>query len=257
LLSSHIQRRNSISVRYRLRDCDSVGDGVILRGTPYINNLGHISLARDVELVSSPVVSHLVTGPSGRIEIGRGARIGHGAAVAAYEKVAIGEGTEIGPFALIMDTDFHQAGNSGAIAEAASIYIGANALLGSRVTVLRGARIGDGAVVAAGSVVSGDVRAGARVSGVPARESNGGMAHEPQSVSSEAVARIIARTFGLANAPNGSATREQIDAWDSLGSLNLLLALEEAFGVSLRQEDVIAINTVDQVTSAVRKAALH
>lgn len=248
-------RRQNVSGRYRLRGCDDIGEGVILHGTPYIHNLGYISVGSCVELRSSPVVSHLVTGPDGRIEIGRGARIAHGAAIAAYAGVRIGSGAQIGPFVMIMDTDFHEAGKHEARGGTAPIYIGDNARLGSRVTVLRGANIGAGAIVAAGSVVSGEIAPGARVSGVPARLQNTSDAvRETLPLSVESVLSVVARTFGLRSLPRRSTKRDEIAAWDSLGSLNLLLALEEAFDLTLSQQDVVEIETIDDVFSAVSRA---
>jgi acyl carrier protein/carbonic anhydrase/acetyltransferase-like protein (isoleucine patch superfamily) len=209
-----------------------------------------------VEIRSSPVVSHLVTGPGGRIEIGRGARIAHGAAIAAYASVRIGSGAQIGPFVMIMDTDFHEAGKHASRGGTGPISIGDNARLGSRVTVLRGANIGAGAIVAAGSVVSGEIAPGARVSGVPARsqDTSGGV-RETLPLSVESVLSVVARTFGLQSAPHGSTNRDEIAAWDSLGSLNLLLALEEAFDLTLSQQDVVEIETIDDVFAAVGRAA--
>ena len=49
------------------------------------------------------------------------------------------------------------------------IYIEDKAWLGSNVTILPGIRIGEGAIVAAGAVVTKDVPAGSVVGGVPAK----------------------------------------------------------------------------------------
>lgn len=49
------------------------------------------------------------------------------------------------------------------------VEIGAGVLIGSNVTILPGVRIGDGAVVGAGSLVNCDIPPGALAAGVPAR----------------------------------------------------------------------------------------
>jgi acetyltransferase-like isoleucine patch superfamily enzyme len=49
------------------------------------------------------------------------------------------------------------------------VEIGAGVLIGSNVTILPGVRIGDGAVVGAGSLVNRDIPPGALAAGVPAR----------------------------------------------------------------------------------------
>ena len=52
---------------------------------------------------------------------------------------------------------------------AAPVVIGDRVWVGTRAVILKGVSIGDGAVVAAGAVVTSDVPAGAVVGGVPAR----------------------------------------------------------------------------------------
>lgn len=52
------------------------------------------------------------------------------------------------------------------------VTIGSRVWIGANVTILPGVTIGDGAIIAAGAVVAKDVRAGATVAGVPAREIN-------------------------------------------------------------------------------------
>lgn len=238
--------------RLALRGCDHVGRDLVLDGVPYVHNMGVISLGDAVRVRSSPVVSHLVSGPEGRLVVGDRVRIGHGAAIAAHREVTIGEGAELGPFVMIMDTDFHEAGKHESAGGATPIHIGAGARLGSRVTVLRGSTIGPGAIVAAGSVVKGDVPAGARVSGVPARPRHAGEGVGP--VSLDRVREVVARTLGLDALPDPASRPEDIAAWDSLGSLNVLLSLEDAFGVALRQEEMLGVRRVADLAEVVRAA---
>lgn len=49
------------------------------------------------------------------------------------------------------------------------VIVGDNVWIGARVTILSGARVGDGCIIAAGSVVRGDFPPGSVLGGVPAR----------------------------------------------------------------------------------------
>lgn len=228
-----------------LHRCDSVGDGVRVTGALIVQNLGHISIGDAVELRAEPATSHLVTGPNGVLRIGAGAVLGHGFAVAAHESITIGERAVLGPFAMLMDTDFHEAGKHDAAGGTGAIHIGADARLGARVTVLRGSTIGAAAIVAAGSVVKGDVPAGARVAGNPARVVTASLSHgAARAVDLDAVLEVVTYTFGLPVPPSADATRDDIEQWDSLGMLNLLLSLEDAFDVSLASESMLSVTRV-------------
>jgi acyl carrier protein len=194
----------------------------------------------------------MVTSPEGTLQIGDDVTIGHGAAIAAFAQVTIGSGTRIAPFVIIMDTDFHVAGDRSGQPRSEPIVIGAEVRIGSHVTVLRGSEIGDGAVVAAGSVVAGKVRKGATVSGVPAREAvSEGMA--PAQAGS--VPWVVQQALGLAEIPPLEHGPAEIRAWDSLGALRLLLALEEAFGVTLSEDEVLRVSTVADLAAVVDRAA--
>jgi acetyltransferase-like isoleucine patch superfamily enzyme len=156
---------------FYLRRCDKVGRGARLAGRPTIfDHGGRIQIGDRFNLSSRPVGSHLVAGTGGALEIGNDVWIGHGAAIAAFESIRIGDGTQIGPFAVIMDTNFHGAsGDQSVQHDCRPIIIGDNCRIGSRVTITRGASIGDGAEILAGSVVSSSIPAGACAGGVRAR----------------------------------------------------------------------------------------
>lgn len=155
--------------RLALLGVDRLGANPRVHGRPFVENLGRITIGDDFELESLPVQSHLVTGPAGIIAIGDGVRIAEGAAISAEARVEIGDCARLGPFAMILDSDYHAAGDRSARGAAAPIVIGAYAWLGERVTVLRGATIGAFARIEAGSVVTGAIPEGARAAGVPAR----------------------------------------------------------------------------------------
>ncbi|MCG0277457.1 MAG: acyltransferase [Thermanaeromonas sp.] len=78
--------------------------------------------------------------------------------------ISIGENTIIGYNATILTHEFlpreYRLGE---------VEIGSWVLVGANATILPGVKIGDGAVVAAGAVVTRDVPSGALVAGVPAR----------------------------------------------------------------------------------------
>ncbi|GEM_PF-326367 len=157
----------ALSSRY-LRYCTSVGARARVRGKPFIENLGKIVIGDDFNFVSLFVQSHLVTGHEGVLDIGNSVNINFGAAISAHERVQIGDRVRIGPYSIIMDSDYHSANNRD-LRPSAPIVIEEDVWLAGRVSVLKGSRIGKGSVITAGSVVSGNIPSGVVAGGVPAR----------------------------------------------------------------------------------------
>ena len=151
-----------------LRHCTRVGKRARTRGMPFIENLGRIEIGDDFNFVSLFVRSHLVTGHAGFLEIGNSVNINFGAAISAHEHVKIGDRVRMGPYAIVMDSDYHGARDRGE-RPTAPITIEEDAWLAGRVSVLRGSRIGRGSAITAGSVVSGEIPPGVIAGGVPAR----------------------------------------------------------------------------------------
>ena len=103
--------------------------------------------------------------PQATIDLGANVFINYDTKVMAAEHISIGARTSISWNVSIMDSDFHQIdGESGP----RPTHIGEHVLIGAHAIVLKGVRIGDGAIVAAGSVVSRDVPPRALVAGSPA-----------------------------------------------------------------------------------------
>lgn len=153
--------------RAALRRCEAVGVGVRVSGRPHLHGSGRIILGSGVVLYARPVRCHLVTTSDGVITLGERVIVGHGTGITAFESIDIGDDTVIGPFSMIVDTDFHDLLDRQAPGVVGPIRIGRGVRLGPWVTVLRGTQIGDGAVIAAGSVVRGRVPAGARIGRAP------------------------------------------------------------------------------------------
>lgn len=84
-----------------------------------------------------------------------------------YNEIKIGNNVAIAPNVIIRDSDSHHI--SGQSSFSAPIVIGNHVWIGMNVTVLKGVSIGDGAVIAAGAVVTHDVPEKCLVAGVPAR----------------------------------------------------------------------------------------
>jgi len=235
--------------RWWMRACDRVGLRAALRGRPVVRNLGRIEVGSEVSIDSVPVTSHLITGPRGLLQIGDHVSIAHGAAITSHCHVSIGEGTRIGPFVMVLDTDFHRAGVHSEAGEARPVRVGREVVIGARATLLRGARIGDQAVILSGSVVSGDIPAGATAGGVPARVGNDG-----STIGGYEVPELVRRALGLVNLPRLDDGPHSLEGWTSLGALNVLLSLEEAFGVALRTQDVLGVRCVGDLVDVVERA---
>ncbi len=159
----------------------SCGRGWRIYGLPVIQRYrpSRIVIGDDLEMrnwfTSNPLgVVHptiLATWAAGaEIVIGDGAAMS-GVAICAQLRVTLGHRVVIGANSVIADTDFHglepeRRFDPGA---AAPIVIEDDVFIGTRVLVLKGSRIGRGAVIGAGSVVSGHVPPGVVAAGNPAR----------------------------------------------------------------------------------------
>lgn len=93
--------------------------------------------------------------------------INSGCSIDCFEEISIGDDVAISKGVTIRDSDNHQVSGGGR--KSAPIRIGNHVWIGINATVLKGVAIGDGAIVAAGAVVTRDVPERALVAGVPAR----------------------------------------------------------------------------------------
>lgn len=94
--------------------------------------------------------------------------VNYGCNIDCFEHISIGKGTYISKQVYIRDSDNHDIEYEG-YKKSAPIIIGEHCWIGMRATILKGVTIGDGAIIAAGSLVNKDVPANSLVAGVPAK----------------------------------------------------------------------------------------
>lgn len=105
--------------------------------------------------------------PAG-VEIGKGTIIGQNAFLDGRDKLKIGQNVDIASDVMIYNSE-HDINSEFFDAVSAPVEIGDYVFIGPRVIVLPGVKIGKGAVLAAGAVVTKDVPEYAIVGGVPAK----------------------------------------------------------------------------------------
>jgi acetyltransferase-like isoleucine patch superfamily enzyme len=94
--------------------------------------------------------------------------IGRFCQIDARGGITLGQNVVIASHCLLITAD-HDPDDPGFGGRLGPIDIGDRVWIGSRATILKGVRLGEGAVVAAGSVVASDVPAWTKVGGVPAK----------------------------------------------------------------------------------------
>jgi maltose O-acetyltransferase len=131
----------------------AIGEGTLFRGTPNIGGAFDGRFAANLSIGRDCVIDADCTFDLGeRIQIGDRVTLGH-------QVMILTASHELGPRE-------HRAGP----VTTAPVTISDGAWLGPRCIVLPGVTIGEGAVVAPGSVVNKDVEAHTRVGGIPARK---------------------------------------------------------------------------------------
>lgn len=172
-------------VRNRVRVGQRVWRGRLTRVllSPVASLGANLQLGRDVDLeiygtlrVGKDCVlsdgAHLCVAPGAVLELGDHVFIGRGTVVVAQQHIHIGSHSLIAEHATIRDQDHHlEAAERRQETQAitAPVHLGDDVWVGAGARILKGCRLGDGAVVAANAVVKSDVAAHTVVGGVPAR----------------------------------------------------------------------------------------
>lgn len=150
-----------------------IGPGCALKGIRVPQNPFDIEIGRGTTLDNHVIL--LALGDKSarpRIAIGSGVYCNRFTMFDATERIEVGDDTMIGPGCYITDHDHGFAPNQRVRDQplvSLPTRIGKDCWLGAHVTVLKGVTIGDGAIIAAGAVVTKDVPPGSVAAGVPAR----------------------------------------------------------------------------------------
>lgn len=119
--------------------------------------------------------TYFETSENGQIRIGSHVRVNQGVHIVSYSMIEIGDYTLIGEYTSIRDADHGTKLLSPAVPirhqphSSEPIRIGRDVWIARGACILKGVTIGDGAVIAANSVVTKDVPTMAIVAGVPAK----------------------------------------------------------------------------------------
>lgn len=145
-----------------------IGDRVVIYRD---KNGGPVELGDGVHLYGD---TYIQTGSGGSVQIGPGTHVQPRCQFSAYlAPIQIGANVEIAPNCAFYPYDHGIAPEKPIrdqpLQTKGPIIVGDDAWLGVGTIVLSGARIGKGAVIGAGSVVTGDIPDGAIAFGVPAR----------------------------------------------------------------------------------------
>ena len=131
------------------------------------------SAPRSNPLVPTHPVMISVRQPGASLRVGADFAMTGGMLV-AEESITIGDRVQVGANTAIVDTDFHpldpdERQSNPLVGTTRPIVIEDDVFIGMRCLILKGARLGAGCVIGAGSVVTGDIPPGVIAAGNPAR----------------------------------------------------------------------------------------
>jgi acetyltransferase-like isoleucine patch superfamily enzyme len=156
------------------RKLDRVGSRLVVTGrVRVIRSNARIEVGNRVSLEAMKILAVGAPGRTAFLTIGDGTFINEGSELHVGLRLAIGARCAIAGHVIIRDRDSHRLGSADdqfdLTESLAPVTIGDHVWIGSRAMVLKGVTIGEGAVIAAGAVVTRDVPPMTLVGGNPAR----------------------------------------------------------------------------------------
>lgn len=170
-----------LRARVALRSCER-GRRIYAFGRVIVSNQGRIRIGSRCYFVAGVFPAEVRCLKGARLDLGDDTGLGQGASIEVHERVTIGQRTLVASMVRICDR-----GPGGV----APVTIGDDVWLAHGVIVEPGVTIGNGSVVAAGSVVTRDVPSAHLASGNPARVVPLGLAVRAHPSASSASSRQI------------------------------------------------------------------
>ena len=156
-------------LKKKLAACDD--DVYVERNVKVLRYPKNVSIRRGVVLKEGTRIC--ACNEDASITIGMNTTIGYHTFIFSSERIAVGDDCLIAPFVYLVDSD-HQIAKNQLINEqenqTSPISIGNDVWIGTGAKILRGVTIGDGAVVAAGAVVSQNIQPYEIFGGIPAKK---------------------------------------------------------------------------------------
>lgn len=178
-ITSYIQKRlSTFKNRFLVSNCGK--HAVFMAGTRIIGG-EHISIGNHVIIrrrcTLAAQTEYFGQKLHSSITIADGVDLGEDCLITASNKIVIGENTLTGRLVTITDNshgdtsqnDLSKAPHERPIISKGQVIIGKNVWIGDKVTILPNVHIGEGAVIAAGAVVTKDIPAYSIAAGVPAK----------------------------------------------------------------------------------------
>ncbi len=153
--------------KFYLRNA-TTGNLIMCRKKPSLHIKGKLQIGNGSKIWSQVNRTRLAVFKDAELIIGNNTFV-NGARIAAKNKIVIGSHVRIAPEVIIMDSDFHDTTNHDSEGASSPVIIGDHVWIATQAIILKGVKIGEGAVVAAGAVVTKNVEAYSVVAGTPAK----------------------------------------------------------------------------------------
>lgn len=135
---------------------------------PVLGGAGTVRIGKRFVVRGQVAPCEISVGVNAQLLIGDRVFVNQGVVIAVSESVEIGDDSKVGDFSAIMDSNYHDLEPTRPD-KPRPVTIGKNVWLGNGVLVLPGSKIGDHTVVAARSVVKGELPARVLAAGNPAQ----------------------------------------------------------------------------------------